>query len=239
MEGPALVFDIETFNTPAGEGAGAPADAAEEPKKFPPLHQHSIIAIGALWLDERHRMKRLGIFAEGKEERHIIEEFHAFVAGKEPLLVTFNGRKFDVPVLVLRSLRYGIPMPWFFRSRSYSLRYPPTRHLDLCDALADYGAAPFQSLNNVSALLGLRGKMEMDGGLVQEEFMKGNLKKIQSYCLKDVLLTACVYYRWLLVTGAIGREAHNDCIDALAAGVGADERVDDFIVEQNLSSLKV
>jgi len=255
MEKTWLVMDIETFAEEAGQegatagagggegqvqGGGAKGQAAG--KSFPPAHLHRVIAIGYLLLGEKGEMRKLGVLGEGRDEKAILEDFHRSMTGRLPWLVTYNGRKFDVPVILLRSLKHGLSMEWYFRAHGglyYDRRYPPTKHLDLCDALSEHGAASFASLDAVSSLLGLRGKTGMDGGMVQEEFLKGNIVKIENYCLSDVLLTACVFLRTMLLMGELSSAAHNAAIDSLVEGIRGDARVADFLAEQDPGRLKV
>jgi len=242
-----LVFDIETIEEDRGEGnEGARGGAVERKESgvsasraFPPIYKHRIVTIGALWLSARFFFKKLGIFSEGKEEKAVVEDFNNFVSRKTPSLVSYNGRRFDVPVIFLRSMKYGLSMDWHLRTQEYTRRYPPTRHLDLCDILADYGASSFTSLDNMSLLVGLEGKKDMDGSRVQEEFEKGNLEKIQNYCLGDVVLTTCLFLRFLLVSGEVSPSYYNECLDSVVAGVVENGRALSFVSEQELAGQKV
>lgn len=235
-----LVFDIETVDEEVLEAKRDGREPeGEEPRPFPPLHRHRIVAIGALWLSERYFFKKLGIFSEGKDEYFIVEDFNGFVSQKRPILVSFNGRRFDVPVIFLRSLKYGLSMDWHLRTQEYTRRYPPTRHLDLCDILADYGAASFTSLDHITQLLGLKGKQDMDGSKVEAEFLKGNLEKIRNYCLGDVLLTTCVFLRYLLVSGDLSPSYYNECLESCMAGIQDDARLKGFISADDIARLRI
>ena len=243
MEKSYLVFDIETV--PEDEPKQEEKQQKEEDKEagsqksFPPTFKHRIITIGVLWLSERLNFKKLGIFSEGKKEKAVVADFNAFVAKNKPVLVSYNGRRFDLPVIMLRSLKYGLNMEWFVKTSEYSRRYPPTKHLDLCDILAEYGAASYTSLDNMSHLVGLAGKKGMEGSKVKEEFEKGNLELIRNYCLHDVVLTGCVFLRYLLVSGDLTPAAYNISLDSCIAGISGDERLSEFISPDELAAMKV
>ena len=242
MEKSYLVFDIETVPEDEPKQEEKKEEEGKEgasQKSFPPTFRHKIITIGVLWLSERFYFKKLGIFSEGKEEKAVVEDFNAFVARNKPVLVSYNGRRFDLPVIMLRSMKYGLNMEWFVKTSEYSRRYPPTKHLDLCDILAEYGAASYTSLDNISHLVGLAGKKGMEGSKVQEEFEKGNLDKIRNYCLHDVVLTGSVFLRYLLVAGDLTPEAYNISLDSCITGIKDDERLADFISTDELAALKV
>ena len=59
-------------------------------------------------------------------------------------------------------------------------------------ALADRGAARMTSLDNAARLIGLPGKMGVDGSQVEGLHRAGRLEEIRHYCLTDVIQTAFV-----------------------------------------------
>ena len=65
----------------------------------------------------------------------MMSDFADFMGKWKPHLVTWNGRGFDLPVLALRALRYGLPFGWYYRGDGYRYRYSEEGHLDLCDVL--------------------------------------------------------------------------------------------------------
>jgi hypothetical protein len=214
-----LVLDIETVPDPALYVAPDVGSGLERP--FPPLYVHRPIVLGALWLDEEYRFKRLGIFGEGKDEKGMLEDFSSFVGQRHPDLVTYNGRGFDLPVLALRALRHGVAMSWYYQDRRVRHRYSEEGHLDLCDMLSDHGAARSMSLDAVARLIGLPGKVGVDGSQVEGLWNSGQLELIKSYCLTDVAQTALLFLRFRLLQGAIEpahyRAAAGELMDALRA----------------------
>jgi predicted PolB exonuclease-like 3'-5' exonuclease len=195
-----LVLDIETVPDPALYQPDVTA-----PATFPPLHAHRPIVLGALWLDDEYRFRRLGVIGDGKDERGMLEDFSRFVAKHQPDLVTYNGRSFDLPVLALRSLRHGVAMSWYYQGRARH-RYSEEGHLDLCDMLSDHGAARTLSLDAIARLIGLPGKAAggVDGSQVEGLYNGGQLPVIKSYCLADVAQTSLLFLRFRLLQGAIG-----------------------------------
>src|SRR5258706_8002676 len=95
-----LVLDIETV--PDLELYTPPDVATGTERPFPPLWAHRPIVIGLLWLDERYRYKRIGVVGEDKDERAMLVDFARFADEHRPMLVTYNGPGFDLPVLALR-----------------------------------------------------------------------------------------------------------------------------------------
>ena len=201
-----LVLDIETVPDPELYEP-PPASAGSERSNFPPLHCHQTVVIGALWLDEAYRFRRLGVIGEGRDERGILEDFSRFVSRYQPDLVTYNGRSFDLPVLALRALRHGVPMSWYYQGK-VRYRFSEEGHLDLCDELTDHGAARALSLDNIARLIGLPGKIGVDSSQVEELYAAGRVAEIERYCLADVAQTALLFLRFQLVRGQLSPEEY-------------------------------
>jgi predicted PolB exonuclease-like 3'-5' exonuclease len=227
-----LVLDIETvpdaelYVAPELPPAGPGAHQADRP--FPPLFAHRPVVLGVLWLDERYRLKRLGVIGDGKDEQHLLADFSDFVGKHHPELVTYNGRSFDLPVLALRALRHGVSMPWYYQGRLRH-RYSEDGHLDLCDMLSDHGAARSMSLDAMARLIGLPGKIGVDGSQVEGMFKAGQLDLIKNYCLTDVAQTALLFLRFRLLQGAIGSEQYREAAAELMTALRADGRLGELM----------
>ncbi|MCA9686328.1 MAG: ribonuclease H-like domain-containing protein, partial [Myxococcales bacterium] len=113
------------------------------------------------------------------------------LADAADLVVTFNGRGFDVPFLQTRSLIHGVPARVDLLSSPYSLR----PHLDLFRLLGpgrgDPGAT---SLDVVCWALGITSpKGEMDGSMVAPTYARGDIESIATYNAADVRATTRVF----------------------------------------------
>jgi len=145
---------------------------------------------------------------------HVISEnfWRGWEAYHRPTLVTFNGRCFDLPLMELAALRYGLEVPgWFdLQARSYEQprnRYNVTAHLDLYDLLTNFGASRFHGgLNLAANLLGKPGKMGVQGDMVQDLYDQGRLSEINQYCCCDVLDTFFVFLRTCVMRGMLKLE---------------------------------
>lgn len=194
-----LTMDIETV--PDESLYAAPDTPPGQEKPFPPIFAHRPVAIGVLWLGPDLQFERLGIIGEGQDEAGQLRAFSEFMAREAPTLVTWNGRGFDLPVIILRSLKHAVPMGWYYQRRDVRYRFSDEGHLDLGDALADRGAAKMTSLDNAARLIGLPGKMGVDGSQVEGLHLAGRIEEIRHYCLTDVVQTTFVLLRYLLLTG--------------------------------------
>jgi predicted PolB exonuclease-like 3'-5' exonuclease len=234
-----LILDIETI--PDTERWNRPDTSGVE-SVFPPTWAHRIVVVGCLWLDHDYRLKRFGVIGDkepgaagavshDQRERQLLEDFSRFVGRARPVLVTYNGRSFDLPVIVMRSLCHAIPLPWYYRDRDIRYRYSAEGHLDLCDWLADHGASRAGKLDAIARLIGLPGKIGVDGSQVDGLYQAGQLESIQKYCLADVAQTGLLFLRFRLLQGQLPPDRYRERTGALLDALAADGRVAE-VVEQ-------
>lgn len=224
-----LVLDIETV--PDSSLWTPPDTPMGKERAFPPTYAHRVIVVGCMWLDRDYQVKRLGVIGESGNEQGVLSDFSQFVDRHRPVLVTYNGRTFDMPVMVLRSLRFGVPMPWYYQDRSLRYRYSEHGHIDLCDWLAEHGAARSSSLDALSRLIGLPGKVGVDGSHIEGMFNAGLITRIQNYCLSDVVQTAMLFLRFRLLQGVIDRESYRRAVSAMTEVVRCDARLTDLAID--------
>jgi 3'-5' exonuclease len=215
-----LVLDIETVVDPALPRAETGQETGLPP---PPFHQ--VVVIGVLWLDADYRIQRLGVVGDGKSEREILVDFCRFVSERKPLLVTYNGRGFDLPVITARCLRHGVPFRHYYASRDLRYRYSAEGHLDLMDFLTDFGACKASKLDVVARSIGMSGKVGVEGKDVGPMVHAGRLAEVQAYCLCDVVQTAAVLLRLQLVRGELPDELYRTAMKGLLEHIDQDERL--------------
>lgn len=238
-----LIIDIETV--PDTERWRRPEAPHGGESAFPPTWAHRIIVVGCLWLDHDYRLKRFGVIGDAaatigsfdQRERHLLEDFSQFVGRARPVLVTYNGRSFDLPVIVMRSLCHAISLPWYYRDRDIRYRYSADGHLDLCDWLADHGATRAGKLDAVARLIGLPGKIGVDGSQVEGLYHQGQLASIQTYCLADVAQTALLFLRFRLLQGQLAADTYRERTSALVDALAADGRVTEVLDKLNREHL--
>jgi hypothetical protein len=212
------IFDIET--EPDTDLWQPPP---EEPGKFPPQFAHKMIALA--WVDiemipapgtQEVHVHSLATCFYGKDgEAAMLRDWGHTCGRTKPVLVTWNGRKFDGPVMALRAMKHSIPWAWWYSTEpNYRYRYGHA-HLDLQDVLLDFTGGGMK-LSDVAHLCGLPGKTIMTGGDVSAEAKAGNYKKIGAYCLADVVMTAGVFLCYQAQRGLIDSAAVERTLDSLA-----------------------
>jgi predicted PolB exonuclease-like 3'-5' exonuclease len=221
---PTLVFDIETVPDCAGlrrlhaiDPGVSDKDVAEfafqrrrasHNTDFLPLHLHRVVAIScAMREGDGFRVWSLG--SPQDSEKVLIQRFFDGIDKYTPTLVSWNGGGFDLPVLHYRGMVHGVSAPRYwdqgeddreFKWNNYISRYH-SRHTDVMDLAAMYQARAYAPLDEMAQLIGLPGKLGMDGSQVWQAYQDGKLDEIRNYCETDVVNTWLVYARFQLLRG--------------------------------------
>lgn len=174
---------------------------AEAGNDFMRLPLHKIACLSFLWVEHgQFTLKSLSL-NEMSEKQILTTFFRAFA--KKPILVSWNGSGFDIPVLLYRALHHKISAPALFNAAhkpDYLYRYGEM-HIDLMDKMSLHNGYNKQKLDTIAALCGFAGKGEMDGSQVVPMVQAGEWEKLTTYCESDVLNTWLIYLRWLILMG--------------------------------------
>jgi predicted PolB exonuclease-like 3'-5' exonuclease len=242
---PILAFDIETVpDTASGRRLYALDGLNDEDvaramhhrraqqtgRDFLPLHQHRVVAISvALRREQDFRLWTLG--EADDDEGQLIARFFEGIERYRPMLVSWNGGGFDLPVLHYRALLHGVSAPRYWdtgrgereaRWNNYLNRFHE-RHTDLMDVLSGYQLRGVAPLDEIAVMLGLPGKQGMDGSQVWENFLAGRIQVIRDYCETDVANTYLIYLRFQLMRGLLdegGLAAEETLVQDHLAGRG-------------------
>ncbi len=127
-------------------------------------------------------------------EKTILEEFWKIIPQYNQF-ITFNGRGFDSPFLMIRSaileIRTSINLVPY--------RFSTDKHIDLLEQLTFYGATRKFNLDFYCKQFGIDSpKSHGTTGLnINEMFADKAFKEIADYCLGDLRATSLLYKRWL------------------------------------------
>ncbi len=134
-----------------------------------------------------------GIEYEALDEKGILEKFWEHIKNYQQF-ITFNGRGFDCPYIMLRSAVLKVKPT----KNLMPPRYSDQLHIDLLEQLTFYGAFRKFSLDFYAKSFGLKNKKleGMSGAEVQNYFNDGKFTEIARYCTADVKATADLYERW-------------------------------------------
>lgn len=216
-----FVFDIETAGyewSSIDEGTRAALlkkyDTEEDARKQLGLNPliSKIIVISVLDIEKKLIMsfvesEESGLFAHAEEvekqgefeivyrrgdERTILENFWKLIE-KSRRYITFNGRHFDIPFIIYRSMIHNIKPT----RKLMTNRYHSDTHFDIYDQLTFYSAAYGHSLEMWCNSMGITNPKEkgIDGSKVGQYYRDGKIMEIAQYCNRDVIATGELYER--------------------------------------------
>ena len=114
--------------------------------------------------------------------------------------ISFNGRGFDVPFLMIRSAVWEVkPTKDLMSNRYLNSQKFNASHIDLMDQLTFYGAVRRKpKLHLVCRALGIKSPKDsgVDGDEVRPLFLAKQYKKIAQYNLGDLRATRELFLKW-------------------------------------------
>jgi len=139
-----------------------------------------------------------GYRLKGRSESEMLEDFWEGARSYDTF-VTFNGRVFDVPFLLHRSVAHNTKPSVDLMEGRYLYQQKATRHVDLQDQLTFYGAMRRSASLHMfcRAYDILSPKTEFGGDDVAELFASKKFRDIARYNARDVVATTALYEKWL------------------------------------------
>ena len=192
---------------------------AENQPDFFPISFHVPISIAVGHVSEERVLTAVETLGEkNHSEEGIVRAFWQRVERFHGSLVSFNGRSFDLPVLELQALRYGCQAPRYFNEKyGHRYRYSEEGHYDLYDFLTNNGMYRIRGgFNLLTQLIGLPGKREVDGSMVQGLWEEGRLAEVHRYCRHDVIQTYFLFLRVELTRGRLNPEQYARALELTA-----------------------
>ena len=176
---------------------------------------HKIVTISVvLKTDDKLSVWSLG--DNNSTETELLERFFEGIERYTPVIVSWNGSGFDLPVIHYRSLIHGVVAQRYwengdddqsFRWNNYLSRFH-SRHTDLMDVLSGYITTARAPLNEIATILGFPGKMGMSGEKVWDCYLDGDIESIRNYCETDALNTYLIYLKYQLMRGRLTNDLY-------------------------------
>lgn len=144
-------------------------------------------------------LKEDGITFKQMTEVEMIRQFWK-LAEHYQVFITFNGRAFDMPFLMIRSAILGVrPTKDLMRGRYLYQNNPEALHIDLAEQLSFYGATRRKgSLHLWSRAFGIPSPKS--GGVTGDDvgplFKKKKFLEIAKYNVGDIRATRELYFKW-------------------------------------------
>jgi predicted PolB exonuclease-like 3'-5' exonuclease len=187
----------------------------EKPQPFVKTALCRILSIAFLSRNTEDGQPSFSLYSLPKKpddtEAEIIDNFLGYVGRREPQIVGFNSVQGDLKILVQRGLANEISArdfakrpdkPW--EGRDYFSDFGDF-HIDLMRILGGKGKEN-PSLNEMAAICGFPGKIDVDGKQIAELWLENDLSQIIAYNEFDVLTTYLLWLRMAKFSGHVSEE---------------------------------
>lgn len=165
----------------------------------------SMMCFAAKWLGEPNRDTRFVSLNDGRRE--MVGAAHHLLDCADAVM-TWNGKRFDIPHLNREFLEGGLKPP------------SPYRQIDLMEVVKRQFRFPSNRLQYVSRQLGLRGKVSHEGHKLWIACMEGDpaaWKRMERYNKQDVILLDGIYKKvqpWVHQHPSWAAESASECCPA-------------------------
>ncbi|HRY82397.1 MAG TPA: ribonuclease H-like domain-containing protein [Candidatus Moranbacteria bacterium] len=143
--------------------------------------------------ENQKKFEEDGVIFEAGSEKEILEKFWDFIRTYNQA-ITFNGRGFDMPYLMMRSAINKIKP-----SRNFmGYRFDHKEHCDLLEQLTFYGATRKFNLDFYAKTFGIKSSKDegIDGSMVSDLYKQGKYLEIARYCARDLKTTKELFEYW-------------------------------------------
>jgi len=168
---------------------------------FPDLSFHKVVCVGVMAYDDNSKIVYNKYFY-GNNEDDIIKEFWKFFKSiynsfSYPKIITYNGKKFDLPLLVIKGMgldnidecKEGLMVyldnsdKWENNKPNYTNPYSKYN----IDLINEFGVR--MSLEKICWMMGVDVKTEGKWWMVEEHINNNEWDKVIKYCLEDAGVT--------------------------------------------------
>ena len=138
--------------------------------------------------------------------------------------VTWNGNRFDVPVLYFRAVLNNLAVNEKIFDKNH--------HTDLKALLSNGDVNSISGLDWVSKHLGLPGKSEHTGNAVWDLYLEKKIDEVVRYCESDALNTYLIYVQHQLSMGVINEQELNTKKDMLKKFLASQDNPHSEFIQQ-------
>ena len=198
---------------------------------FLPLPFHTIVCLAFILIDVPNKQVTYSYVAG--DELTIVDKFWSYMddlfeAHVYPTIVTFNGLRFDLPLLILKALKYCeklsekalLGLRCYLDDSDHFEKYRPfylhTYSKYQLDILQKLGSGNAFSLHALCNDMGIQVKTTATFADVEKLYEQGDYHSIIEYCMEDTVATTLIALRYLFATQALNRTDYSYISGAVA-----------------------
>lgn len=156
--------------------------------------KHQLTKIELLKLKEYDLdIEENNIMFTGINETEIIINMYKYISSfkqSDIKIITFNGKKFDIPTILKRACLLNILPTYKFINKKYDMIY----HYDIMEVLNNfYYDKNTLKLQEYAKIYGIENNDISDGSEVYKLFKENKLSEIEKHCIEDINTTRKLY----------------------------------------------
>lgn len=128
-----------------------------------------------------------------KSEYNILKDFSKMLYkfnNQKIKLITFNGKKFDIPFIIFRCIINEINLPFKLETK----RYYTNLHFDIFEVLTNfYQTQTFFTLKDYCKIFNIKNDDKDNGKDVYSLYIQKEFESIKNHCISDVKCTKEIY----------------------------------------------
>ncbi len=162
----------------------------------------------------------------GEDEQKILSQGWEHLAElqkhfKKITIITFNGYRFDVPFLLIRSAINGVEKTLNINTNRWAME--DSNHFDLMQFLSGYGEYPFVSLEISCRKLGVAvPESAISATEIASSYHKGDWGSIIEHSRRNLLLTEALYHK---LFGRLATKSQRERIYKLTENLKLDSKM--------------
>ncbi|MBI4149548.1 ribonuclease H-like domain-containing protein [Candidatus Woesearchaeota archaeon] len=125
------------------------------------------------------------------DEKTILTEFWQLLSGMNTVLVTYNGYKFDVPFIKIRSVVNGVRIPYSINMNRWQMER--SNHFDVMLFFSQQETFINPNLRVLGKMHGIESRDDFFGHDVERLYKEGRMQDIISHCQADIELLERIF----------------------------------------------
>lgn len=159
---------------------------SKEDRSFNPLYS-KIIALGIRTLNTPTQ-----IFTG--DEKDILEQFWNNIRGVNTVLITYNGYKFDIPFIVLRSIINHVKVLFSINLNKWQMQ--KSNHFDVMLFFSQNELFFNPNLRILGKMFGIESEDSLFGYDIERLYKEGKIEEIKRHCQSDIEVMEKIFLKF-------------------------------------------
>lgn len=159
---------------------------SKEDRSLNPLYA-KIIALGIKTLTEPTKIHT-------GDEKQILEQFWSNIKGLNTVLVTYNGYRFDIPFIILRSIINNIKIPFSINQNKWQMQ--KSNHFDVMLFFSQTETFVNPNLRILGKMYNIESEDSLRGYDIERLYGENKIEEIKKHCQADIEVLEKIFLKF-------------------------------------------